>query len=48
MVRTIVGKTKEGPKDTQPIGTKEGRELVPFMIQAISPTAFLMSSTCKS
>jgi hypothetical protein len=36
MVVTIIGKTKgnvkERLKDWQPIGTKEGRELVPLMI----------------
>jgi hypothetical protein len=45
------GKPKERPKDTQLIGTKEGRELVPLVVswlEAISATALLMSSTCTS
>jgi hypothetical protein len=36
MARTITpktkGKAKERPKDTQPVRTKEGRELVPLVV----------------
>ncbi len=51
MARTITHKTKqkakERPKDVQPPGTKERRELVALVVGRYSPIAPLMSSTCK-
>jgi hypothetical protein len=32
ITRKTKGKAKERPKDAEPIGTKEGRELVPLMV----------------
>jgi hypothetical protein len=32
ITRKTKGKAKEKPKDTQPARTKEGRELVPFVV----------------
>jgi hypothetical protein len=44
MVGTITqktkGKAKERPKDEQPIGTKEGRELVPLGLECLYFTTF--------
>jgi hypothetical protein len=41
------GRPKKRPMDAQPARMKDGRELVLFIVEAISPIAFLMSQ-CKS